>query len=189
VRVDADGVLAFRGPNACLGLWDGGRLVALPPDRWARTGDLARAEADGTFTYEGRASARFKLANGRWVSADAAERAVRARFPAVGEALLSTPAGRALVLACSPAAGRGPGDLPRPADVAPVLAGALGMPLGALGGAPGGGGRALRVVAVAPDAWARTAKGELDRRHPTGAPGRPSDRSTTFTQTDRVTVE
>jgi acyl-CoA synthetase (AMP-forming)/AMP-acid ligase II len=37
VRVDADGVLAFRGPNACLGLWEGGRLVALPPDRWART--------------------------------------------------------------------------------------------------------------------------------------------------------
>jgi hypothetical protein len=61
VRLDDDGVLAFRGPNACAGTWADGALSALAPDRWVRTGDLARAEPDGTYTYEGRAADSFKL--------------------------------------------------------------------------------------------------------------------------------
>jgi long-subunit acyl-CoA synthetase (AMP-forming) len=154
VRIDDDGVLAFRGPNACLGRWEQGALVPLDPSRWARTGDLARAEADGSYIFEGRAADSFKLANGRWVAAAAVERAVCARFPAVGEALLSSDDGRDLVLACSPAAGHAAAALPAAAEVAPLLG-----PLTS---------RPLRVVAVAPDAWVRTPKGELDRRHPTG---------------------
>jgi long-subunit acyl-CoA synthetase (AMP-forming) len=159
VRLDADGVLAFRGPNACLGTWvaDGrgaGALTVEPPDRWVRTGDLARAEADGTYTYEGRAADSFKLANGRFVAAAAVEGAVRARWPRLGEVLLSTPDGTALVLAVSPADGGNPGLDP----------GGLAEVLGPLAGRP------LRVVRVEPDAWARTPKGELDRRFPTGRP-------------------
>lgn len=150
VRIDDDDVLAFRGPNACLGEWRGGALARLDPARWARTGDLARAEADGTYTFLGRLADSFKLANGRFVPAAAIERAVLARFPALREALLSSPDGDALLLACTPADGR----LPAPAAVAPLLG-----PLAR---------RPLRVVAVAGDAWVRTPKGELDRRHPVG---------------------
>ncbi|MGZ8379139.1 MAG: class I adenylate-forming enzyme family protein [Gemmatirosa sp.] len=152
VRLDDDGVLAFRGANACLGEWRDGALVHLAPDRWVHTGDLARAERDGTYTFEGRRAASFKLANGRFVAADAIERAVRARFPALREVLLSSADGESLSLACTPADDASP--LPAPADVAPLL--------GALATRP------LRVVAVADARWVRTPKGELDRRFPLG---------------------
>ncbi|MDF1505805.1 class I adenylate-forming enzyme family protein, partial [Roseisolibacter sp. H3M3-2] len=152
VRRDDDGVLAFRGPNACVGEWADGALRVLPPDRWVRTGDLAVLEADGSWTYEGRLGDAFKLANGRHVAAAAVEEAVKAAFPAVREALLSSPDGVALLLAVT-AEGAPPGA----ADVAPLLGGLAGRP--------------LRVVAVAADAWVRTPKGELDRRHPAGRPG------------------
>lgn len=161
VRLDADGVLAFRGPNACLGRWRDGALAAEAPGRWVRTGDLARAERDGTYTFEGRVADSFKLENGRFVAAAAVERAVCARWPDVGEALLSSPDGRSFVLAVSAAAGAGP-DAAGPAGAAD-LADVLG-PLAA---------RPLRVVRVAPGAWARTPKGELDRRFPTGVPPAP----------------
>jgi acyl-CoA synthetase (AMP-forming)/AMP-acid ligase II len=155
VRVDEDGVLAFRGPNACLGEWRDDALVRLDPERWARTGDCVRAEPDGTYTFEGRAAASFKLANGRFVPAAAIERAVLARFPALREALLSSVDGESLLLACTPA---GASDaLPAAADVAPLL--------GALAARP------LRVVLVPEERWVRTAKGELDRRHPLGRSG------------------
>lgn len=152
VRLDDDGVLAFRGPNACLGAFSDGALAREAPDRWVRTGDLARAESDGTFTFEGRAADSFKLENGRYVAALAVERRVRARWPRVAEALLSSPDGRRLVLAASTAAPDDP--LPNAADVAPLLG-----PLAR---------RPLDVVRVPPDAWARTPKGDLDRRFPTG---------------------
>ncbi len=151
-RVDDDGVLAFRGPNACVGTWEGGALHRLAPDRWARTGDLARPEADGSYTFEGRLADSFKLANGRHVAAAAIERAVCATFPRVREALLSSPDGDTLVLAVS-----GDGPPPDAAAVAPLLGGLAARP--------------LRVVPVTPDAWVRTPKGELDRRHPTGGSG------------------
>jgi acyl-coenzyme A synthetase/AMP-(fatty) acid ligase len=152
VRIDDDGVLAFRGPNACVGEWADGRLRRLPAGRWVRTGDLARREPDGSYTYEGRAGDAFKLANGRHVAAAAVEHAVRAAFPTVREALLSSPDGHALLLAVT-------------ADGTPPVADAVAPLLGALAGRP------LRVVAVPADAWVRTPKGELDRRHPTGRAG------------------
>jgi acyl-CoA synthetase (AMP-forming)/AMP-acid ligase II len=160
VRLDADGVLAFRGPNAHLGVWhaaaDGaGALLVEPPGRWVRTGDLARAAPDGTYTFEGRVAESFKLENGRFVPAAAVEARVRARWPHVTEALLSSPDGRALVLAVSTAGDAAP-------DLAPeALAGVLG-PLA---------GRPLSVVSVPAAGWARTPKGELDRRFPTGGAG------------------
>ncbi len=153
VRLDADGVLAFRGPNACLGEWRGGAagVAAAPPGRWVRTGDLARAEPDGTYTFEGRAADSFKLDNGRWIAAAAVERSVRARWPHVTDALLSSPDGRTFVLAVSVG---DEGRAPAADEVAPLLG-----PLAA---------RPLRVVRVASAAWVRTAKGELDRRFPAG---------------------
>jgi long-subunit acyl-CoA synthetase (AMP-forming) len=152
VRVDDDGVLAFRGPNACVGTWSDGALHPLRPDRWVRTGDLARQEADGTLLFDGRLADSFKLANGRYVAAAAIEAAVRARFPQVQEALLSSPDGDALVLALG-----GSADDVSVEAVRPLLGGLSTRP--------------LRLVRVAPDAWLRTPKGELDRRHPTGRAG------------------
>lgn len=145
VRLDDDGVLAFRGPNACIGEWRDGALAALPADRWVRTGDLARAEPDGSYTYEGRIADAFKLANGRFVAAATIEAAVRARFPQVSEALLASPDGETLVLALS-----GDAPLPDAAAVAPLF-GALAY-------------RPIRVREVAFDDWVRTPKGEVDRR-------------------------
>ena len=149
VRVDDDGVLAFRGPNACVGSWSEGALSALPAARWVRTGDLVRQDPDGTLLFEGRLAASFKLANGRYVAAAAIEAAVRARFPGVQEAMLSSPDGEALVLALS-------------GVTTGISAEAVRPLLGGLAARP------LRVVRVAADDWQRTAKGELDRRHPTG---------------------
>jgi long-subunit acyl-CoA synthetase (AMP-forming) len=153
VRIDDDGVLAFRGPNACLGEWRDGALVRLPPDRWVRTGDLARRETDESLTFEGRLAHGFKLANGRHAATAEIERAILARVPALRDVLLSSPDGETLVLACTPSDGH---PLPGPEQVVPAL--------GTLRGRP------LRVVGVAPDRWVRTPKGELDRRFPTGRP-------------------
>lgn len=147
VRRDDDGVLAFRGPNACVGEWRDGALVRLDPRAWRRTGDVVLATADGGFTYEGRASDAFKLANGRLVEAAHWEGALRARCAGLDEVVLHTPDGEALALVVSLRAGAA---LP-PLD-------ALRAPLGPLGDRL----RAVRVVA--PDAWARTLKGEVDRR-------------------------
>lgn len=156
VRLDDDGVLAFRGPNAYLGAWrdhtHGGELDVLSPDRWVRTGDLARLEVDGTYTFEGRLADSFKLANGRFVAALDVERRVCARWPQLAEAMLSSPDGHGLVLAASTARDSDP--LPEAATVAAMLG-----PLGT---------RPLDVMRVAPDAWVRTPKGDLDRRFPTG---------------------
>lgn len=161
VRRTADGALAFRGPNACVGEWRPGLgLVALDPARWVDTGDLAREEPDGTWTYEGRTAHAFKLANGRFVGAGAIEDAVRALLPGLSDVVLSSPDGERLVIAASApddgARARLDAAVREPLRLAPAL--------GPLAGRP------LRVVAVAPDAWVRTPKGEVDRRHPTGRP-------------------
>jgi acyl-CoA synthetase (AMP-forming)/AMP-acid ligase II len=65
LRVDPEGVLQFRGPNACLGHWTEHGLERWP-DGWRSTGDLVRAER-GQMVYLGRADDSFKLANGRLV--------------------------------------------------------------------------------------------------------------------------
>ena len=152
VRVDDDGVLAFRGENACVGTWDADGLAALPPDRWVRTGDLARVAADGTLHFDGRMADTFKLANGRFAAAAAIERAILAAFPQLDEALLSSPDGAALLLAVSMDAHR---YVPLTADAVRPLLGGLST-------------RPLRIVTIAAAQWVRTPKGELDRRHPTG---------------------
>ena len=149
VRVDDDGVLAFRGPNACVGSWSEGALSVFPDARWVRTGDLVRQEPDGTLLFEGRVAGSFKLANGRYVAAAAIESEVLTRFSGVQEALLSSPDGEALVLAFS-----GVTTDVSIETVRPLLGGLATRP--------------LRLVRVAPDDWQRTPKGELDRRHPTG---------------------
>jgi long-subunit acyl-CoA synthetase (AMP-forming) len=154
VRVHEDGELAFRGPNACLGAWHDGALHVLAPDRWVRSGDLARAEADGTLLFRGRVSDAFKLANGRFVQAGVVEAELCARVAGVRAALVSPSADGMtlrLALTCD-------GPLPTPAQVAPAL--------GALARVP------LELVAVAADAWVRTPKGEVDRRWPVGRDAR-----------------
>jgi hypothetical protein len=83
------------------------------------------------------------------VAAAAIEGAVRARFPAMREALLSSPEGEALVLAFS-----GPADGVSIEAVRPLLGGLSARP--------------LHLVCIADADWLRTPKGELDRRHPTG---------------------
>ncbi|HEY0779582.1 MAG TPA: class I adenylate-forming enzyme family protein [Gemmatirosa sp.] len=161
VRVDADGVLAFRGPNACHGTWrDGsdaepGALDVLDPDRWVRTGDLAVAERDGSYTFVGRAAESFKLENGRYVPPLPIEAALRARYPAVHDVVLSSADGISLVLAYAG------DDVDLDADDVRPLLGTLAA-------------RPVRIVRVEPDAWARTTKGEIDRRFPTGRPDRRS---------------
>ena len=155
VRVDVDGVLAFRGANACLGEWRdtsaglAPSLDALDPDRWVRTGDLAVAEADGTYTFVGRAAESFKLENGRYVAPLPIEAAIRARFRGVCDAVLTSTDGVSLVLGVSV-----DGEMPAAGDVRPLL--------GALAERP------LRVMRVAREAWVRTPKGEIDRRFPVG---------------------
>lgn len=147
VRRDDDGVLAFRGANACIGEWRDGALVRLEAGTWRRTGDVVRATDDGGWTFEGRASDTFKLANGRMVEAAHWEAALRAAAPAIDEVVLHTPDGDTLAIACSLREGA-------TAPARSALVAALG-PLGE---------RLGEVRVVPPDAWARTLKGEVDRR-------------------------
>ncbi len=147
LRVDATGVLEFRGPNACLGTWGEGGVRRLPADRWASTGDYAR-EQDGDWFFLGRADATFKLANGRLVEAGRVEAGIRRALPGLGDLLLWSADGVALDLGVTLPGG----GLPDEAAVRPLLG-----PLAAL---------PLRLHAVAPDAWRRTPKGDPDRLAP-----------------------
>lgn len=143
VRIDGDGVLAFRGPNAALGEWGDGGLVVHDPAGWRRTGDVVRS-TDGALWFEGRASAAFKLANGRWVEAWRVEGALRARVPSLGDVLLASADGDRLVLLHSAGA---------VLDAETVRAA-----LGSLAALP------LEMRAVPADDWPRTPKGDVDRR-------------------------
>lgn len=72
VRINATGVLEFRGANACIGEWSKTGFVPLPPNRWHSTGDVAEASNDAAyegFIFVGRADDNFKLANGRFIPA------------------------------------------------------------------------------------------------------------------------
>ncbi|MEM7788649.1 MAG: aromatic amino acid lyase, partial [Bacteroidota bacterium] len=98
VRLDADGVLAFRGPNAALGTWSAASgLARLDPDRWVRTLDHAERRG-GDLYFRGRAGDAFKLDNGRFVRAGDIEARLRSDVPGVLDAALSTPDGHALDL-------------------------------------------------------------------------------------------
>jgi hypothetical protein len=48
VRLSSNGELEFTGPNACLGHWAEG-IVLARTDRWVETWDMARKEGDRYF--------------------------------------------------------------------------------------------------------------------------------------------
>lgn len=142
-RIEADGVLAFRGPNAAAGEWTPDGLHRLDPERWARTGDLVRSDADG-YTFEGRADAVFKLPNGRALVAARCEDALCRALPAVHAALVSETDGGFEVWLQT--------DAPTPS-------------LQCVADALGSLGPYLRAVRALPAGrWECTPKGETDRR-------------------------
>ncbi len=79
VRLSGEGELLVRGPNLSPD------AVASATDGWHATGDLARQELDGSYTYLGRRDSTWKLPNGRLF------------FPEGLEQSLSSP-GRAVLL-------------------------------------------------------------------------------------------
>ena len=144
VRVDDDGVLAFKGPNACAGFWEEGVLIPLEDDRWQRTGDIVTVSG-GVYTFVGRASLSFKLQNGRIVNAPLIEHALRSRCVRVTDVVVVPTSAHRVNLIYSTYDGQ---DV-APADIAHALGGVQSY-LGA-------------VVRVPLDAWTRTPKGDIDR--------------------------
>ena len=145
VRIEPDDVLAFRGPNACAGVWDNGALQPLSASRWHRTGDIVSMRGDA-YTYVGRSSMTFKLANGRMVPAPHLEAAIRRALPQVTDVVLTPHAGEFIDVCYSTADGRAvPDDALR----------------AALGGLGDNMGCSVRIDA---EQWTRTPKGEIDRR-------------------------
>lgn len=146
-RVAPDGELLFRGPNACLGVCEGGGIALLAPGRWQPTGDLAHME-NGALRFVGRKAAGWKLDNGRWFHPSAFERAALSRFAALEDAvLLPDFAGRRFALAALVRENVPPPPL---ADLRPLLG-----PLGE---------RLVSVLRVSPSDWPRLPKGDTDRR-------------------------
>jgi benzoate-CoA ligase family protein len=80
-----EGALWVRGPTACTGYWnDRARSLATFHGPWTRTGDRYVRNADGTWTYGGRADDMLKV-GGIWVSPFEVESALSAH-PLVLEA-------------------------------------------------------------------------------------------------------
>jgi long-subunit acyl-CoA synthetase (AMP-forming) len=72
VQINAEGVLEFRGANACIGTWSKEGFVPFPPNRWHSTGDIVETSNDAAcegFVFVGRNDDNFKLANGRFIPA------------------------------------------------------------------------------------------------------------------------
>jgi len=145
VRMDDDGVLAFRGANACIGFWQNAALTSLDPDRWHRTDDIVTVSA-GVYSFVGRTSMTFKLANGRLVAAPALERAIRERITRITDVVLM------------PRGGEGIDILYSTFDALPVDDAAIRDILGGLGK------YIHRTQCVGTDDWFRSSKGEIDRR-------------------------
>jgi len=77
------GMLCARGPNVMLGYWqDEAASAEALSDGWLRTGDLARADADGYFYIAGRANLLVKVQGYRVHPAEI-ESVVEAAFPGV----------------------------------------------------------------------------------------------------------
>lgn len=145
VRIDDDDVLAFRGPNACAGFWERQALHRLPSDRWHRTGDIV-AQTGDAFTFVGRATLAFKLANGTVVNTPLIERALREHVPRLADIVLSGSADAGIEIRFSSTDGDEI-DLARFDEVL------------------GGLRRWVRMaIQVRQDAWIRSPKGEIDRR-------------------------
>jgi benzoate-CoA ligase len=84
-RVEREGALWVRGPTASIGYWsDRARSISTFHGPWTRTGDQYIHNADGTWTYSGRADDMLKV-GGIWVSPFEVESALAAH-PAVLEA-------------------------------------------------------------------------------------------------------
>jgi benzoate-CoA ligase len=80
-----EGALWVRGPSSCMAYWnDRTRSLAAFHGPWTRTGDRYTHEADGTWTYGGRADDMLKV-GGIWVSPFEVESALAAH-PAILEA-------------------------------------------------------------------------------------------------------
>jgi len=80
-----EGSLWVRGPSSCMAYWnDRARSLAAFHGPWTRTGDRYTRDADGTWTYGGRADDMLKV-GGIWVSPFEVESALAAH-PAVLEA-------------------------------------------------------------------------------------------------------
>lgn len=95
VRIDRDGVLSFRGANACDGYWQDGALQPLDAGRWHRTDDLVTQDSTG-YTFVGRTSLSFKLANGKLVDTPRIEAAIRSCLPTVTDVVLTSRDGRTI---------------------------------------------------------------------------------------------
>ena len=73
-----EGELWVNGPSACIGYWaDRGRSLTTFHGPWTRTGDRYAIDADGRWTYEGRADDMLKV-GGIWVSPFEVESALAA---------------------------------------------------------------------------------------------------------------
>ena len=145
VRIDADDVLAFTGPSACTGYWQHGALHPLDAGRWQRTDDFVREER-GAYTFVGRLSMTFKLANGKLVHAPQLEARIRQQIPRISDIVLASDDGIGIDARYGTQ------------DGAPVAEQEIRRELGSLQ-------IFLRsTVCVRHDAWPRTPKGEIDRR-------------------------
>ncbi len=145
VRIDADHVLAFRGSNASDGFWEHGALRMLEHDRWHRTDDLVTC-TDGAYTFVGRTSAFFKLANGTVVDAPRIEASLRAQLPRITAVVLAAHDGGQIDVVYSTH------------DSLPVDTVEIGRLLGGLRAYL----RTSQCVGI--DAWVRSPKGEIDRQ-------------------------
>lgn len=145
VRIEADGVLAFRGPNACEGIWQDGALRALEAGRWQRTEDLVSVDG-GVYSFVGRTASSFKLSNGRLVQAPQIEASLRHRIPRITDVVLTTVSGEAIDVLYS----THDSTLVSEDEIRRVF-----------------GGLSAYIRSVTPvgmDAWVRTPKGDIDRR-------------------------
>ncbi len=145
VRIDSDGVLAFRGPNVCTGIWQAAALDVHDPHRWQRTDDIV-SERDGAYTFVSRASVSFKLANGTLVVPPVIEAGIRAHFPRMSEIVITPTAQQRIAVTYSTVDGSELDER----DLHRVMGG-LQSYLGT-------------VRCVPYSTWPRTAKGEVDRQ-------------------------
>lgn len=144
VKVDENGELWFKGPNACYGRWDGESLEVLPYDRWVPSGDKVDEEPEG-FVYRGRINDRFKLENGRMVEAGTWEILLKESIDPIEDALLYSDNGESLKL------------LIRSLEQHTTFIQHINECLGSLS-------KLIEEVAILPDnAWIRTRKGDIAR--------------------------
>jgi long-chain acyl-CoA synthetase len=88
VRITDEGAIEVRGPGVFRPeLPENKSRPPLTPDEYLVTGDLGEFDADGFLRLTGRATEVFKAANGRWISPQDIEAALR-RVPYVEQAAL-----------------------------------------------------------------------------------------------------